>query len=85
LPTARFADSTTDPQTSTAGCIDAFAYQRDAVLLATSKELETTVDRMPGYNNATQLWMEAKYGVTRLQGAGVVKIITHWKPTLTYS
>lgn len=70
LPTDRFTVNATDT-----GCIECYAFQRDAVLLATGKDITTKVDPLPDENYDIQAFAEMFIGATRLQGAGVVPIL----------
>lgn len=70
LPTERFTVNGTDT-----GCIECYAWQRDAVLLSMAKEVTTKVDPLPDENYDIQAFAEAFYGAVRLQGPGVIEIL----------
>ena len=70
MPTERFTVNATDT-----AAIECYAWQRDAVLLATAKEVTTKVDPLPDENYDIQAFAEAFYGATRLQGPGVIEIL----------
>lgn len=70
MPTERFTVNATDT-----GCIECYAWQRDAMLLAMAKDVTTKVDPLPDENYDIQAWAETFYGATRLQGPGVIEIL----------
>jgi len=70
MPTERFTVNATD-----ADAIECYAWQRDAVLLSTAKEITTKVDPLPDENYDIQAFAETMYGATRLQGPGVIEIL----------
>lgn len=74
LPTERFTINSTETD-----CIECYAWQRDAVMLATAKDITTRVDELPDENYDIQAFAEAFYGATRLQGPGVVEILLQYK------
>lgn len=70
LPTERYTVNSAETD-----CIECYAWQRDAVLMATAKDVTTKVDPLPDENYDIQAFAEAFYGATRLQGPGVVEIL----------
>lgn len=70
MPTDRFTVNATDT-----GCIECYAWQRDAALIAMAKDITTKVDPLPDENYDVQAFAEAFYGSTRLQGPGVIEIL----------
>jgi hypothetical protein len=70
LPTDRFTVNATDT-----GCIECYAFQRDAILLATAKDITTKVDPLPTENYDIQAFAEMFLGALRLQGPGVIEIL----------
>ena len=70
MPTERYTVNATDT-----ACIECYAWQRDAVLLATAKNVTTKVDPLPDENYDIQAFAEAFYGSTRLQGPGVIEML----------
>lgn len=70
LPTERFTVNTTDT-----GCIECYAFQRDAILVAMAKDVTTRTDELPDENYDIQAFAEAFYGAVRLQGPGVIEIL----------
>lgn len=74
LPTSRFKVNAKDT-----GTIECFGFQRDAVLLATGKEITTKVDPLPDENYDIQAFAEMFIGAIRLQGPGVVPILLKTK------
>ncbi len=69
IPTERFTINATETD-----CIENYAFQRDAILLAMAKDVTTKVDPLPDENYDIQAFAEAFYGAVRLQGPGVVEI-----------
>ena len=80
LPTARFANHAVD-----VSAIECFAFHRDAVLLATAKDVETKVDTLPTKRYSVQPYAKMRIGATRLQGPGVVKLVLASSPTLDFT
>lgn len=70
MPSERFTVNSAETD-----CIECYAWQRDAVLLAMAKDVTTKVDPLPDENYDIQAWAETFYGATRLQGPGVVEIL----------
>jgi hypothetical protein len=70
MPTERFTVNATDTS-----CIECYAWQRDAMLFATAKDIMTRTDPLPDENYDVQVFAEAFYGATRLQGAGVIEVL----------
>jgi hypothetical protein len=70
MPTERFTYNATEVT-----AIECYAWQRDAVLLATAKDVTTKVDPLPDENYDIQAFAECFYGATRLQGPGVIEML----------
>jgi hypothetical protein len=82
LPTDRFHVSTAD---TTGTIIDCFAFQKQAVLLGSAKDITTTVDVIPTKTNSVLAQAEMFIGAVRLQGPGVVRFQVDAHPTLVYT
>ena len=76
LPTDRFQYHAVD-----VSGIECFAYHRDAVILATAKDITTKVDTLATKRYSVQAYAKMRVGSTRLQGPGVVKFILAPSPT----
>lgn len=74
LPTDQFTKNATD-----AGCIEAYAYQRDAILLSVGKDITTRVSELPDENYDIQAFAEMFIGAVRLQGPGVVPMLLKYQ------
>jgi len=80
LPDDRFVTNTIDT-----GTYECFAYHRDAVLLATAKDIETKVSEMPDKNYSVQAYAKMRIGAVRLQGQGVVKVLLDKDPAADFT
>lgn len=50
------------------------AFQKQGMLLAYSQDITATIDRMPEYHNATQIYASMQIGATRMEEKRVVEI-----------
>jgi Phage capsid protein len=82
IPSVRFAANAVETN-ATYPCVDALAFQRDALLWTNGSGLQTRVDQNMNYNYNVQLWAEAMWGCVRLQGPGVAKIVLLRSPVAT--
>jgi hypothetical protein len=82
LPRDRF---TLNATCTTTACFDCFAYHKQSVMLASAIEIKTRISELPDFNYTVQAWAETMYGVTRLQGPGVIKMALAATPTLDFS
>jgi len=80
MPSGRLTISATDT-----GCYDCFAYHRDAVLMATAKDITTKIDTLPTKRYSVQPYAKMRIGAVRLQGPGVVKIMLDKDPAADFS
>jgi len=76
LPDARFTNHAVD-----VSAIECFAYHRDAILLATAKDITTRVTEESTKRFSVQPYAKMRIGAVRLQGPGVVKLVLAPSPT----
>lgn len=66
----RFTVNSTDT-----GCIECYAWQRDAMMETTGHDVKTNLTQESTKNYNTQVWAQSFKGYLRLQGPGVVQIL----------
>ena len=80
LPDDRFSSHAVDT-----ACFECYAFHRDAILLATAKDITTKVDQLPTKRYSVQAYAKMRVGAVRLQGPGVVKILLDKDPVSDFS
>ena len=82
LPSDRFTTNAICTSTPAWNCC---AYQKQAMLLTSAKDITTTVDTIPQKTNSVLAQAEMFVGAVRLQGPGVVLFPLLKKPTMVYT
>jgi hypothetical protein len=80
LPDDRFSASSED-----SGCFDCFAYHKASILMGVNKDFSSNMQQDPGIRFRVRIYAEDRYGATRMQGGGVVRLMLKQNPALDFT